>query len=55
MSDVTYIDSSGVAALIESKQRAGEGGKEFKIIKLSKAVLSVIKLAKLDSFFDIEN
>ena len=55
MSDVNYIDSSGVAALIESKQRAGEGGKEFKIIKTSEAVLSVIKLAKLDSFFDIEN
>ena len=55
MSDVNYIDSSGVAALIESKQRAGEGGKEFKIIKPSEAVLSVIKLAKLDIFFDIEN
>jgi anti-sigma B factor antagonist len=55
MNDVNYIDSSGVAALIESKQRAGEGGKEFKIIKPSEAVLSVIKLAKLDSFFDIEN
>lgn len=55
MNDVNYIDSSGVAALIESKQRAGEGGKEFKITKPSEAVLSVIKLAKLDSFFDIEN
>lgn len=54
MSEVNYIDSSGVAALIESKQKAGEAGKKFKILKPSEAVLSVLKLAKLDSFFDIE-
>jgi anti-sigma B factor antagonist len=55
MSAVNYIDSSGIAVLIESKQRAGEGSKEFKIIKPSEAVVSVLKLAKLTSFFDIEN
>ena len=33
MSAVNYIDSSGIAVLIESKQRAGEGSKEFKILK----------------------
>ena len=53
MSAVNYIDSSGIAVLIESKQRAGEGNKEFKIIKPSEAVLSVLKLAKLTSFFEI--
>ena len=55
MSAVNYIDSSGIAVLIESKQRAGEGSKEFKIVKPSEAVVSVLKLAKLISFFDIEN
>ena len=55
MSAVNYIDSSGIAVLIESKQRAGEGSKEFKIIKPSEAVLSVLKLAKLVSFFEILN
>ena len=55
MSAVNYIDSSGIAVLIESKQRAGEGSKEFKIVKPSEAVVSVLKLAKLTSFFDIEN
>ena len=54
MSAVNYIDSSGIAVLIESKQRAGEGSKEFKIVKPSEAVVSVLKLAKLTSFFDIE-
>ena len=55
MNAVNYIDSSGIAVLIESKQRAGEGSKEFKIIKPSEAVLSVLKLAKLISFFEIVN
>ena len=55
MSAVNYIDSSGIAVLIESKQRAGEGSKEFKIVKPSEAVLSVLNLAKLLSFFEILN
>ena len=55
MSAVNYIDSSGIAVLIESKQRAGEGSKEFKIVKPSEAVLSVLRLAKLVSFFEIVN
>ncbi|WP_440914300.1 STAS domain-containing protein [Candidatus Pelagibacter sp.] len=55
MSAVNYIDSSGIAVLIESKQRAMEGSKEFKIVKPSEAVLSVLKLAKLVSFFEIVN
>ena len=55
MSEVSYIDSSGVAALIESKQKAEEGGKDFKIIKPSESVISVLQMAKLDAFFIIEN
>ena len=55
MSAVNYIDSSGIAVLIESKQRAVEGSKEFKIVKPSEAVVSVLKLAKLISFFEIIN
>ena len=55
MSAVNYIDSSGIAVLIESKQRAGEAIKEFKIVRPSEAVLSVLKLAKLISFFEIIN
>ena len=55
MSEVSYIDSSGVAALIESKQKAEESGKDFKIIKPSESVISVLQMAKLDAFFIIEN
>jgi anti-sigma B factor antagonist len=55
MCEVSYVDSSGVAALIESKQKAEKAGKEFKIQKPSEAVTSVLNLAKLDTFFVIEN
>ena len=55
MSEVSYIDSSGVAALIESRQKADEGGKDFKLLKPSESVVSVLKMAKLDTFFVIEN
>ena len=46
LTKVTYIDSSGVAVLIESNQKAQELS-----LKLSDAVLSVLKMAKLESFF----
>ena len=55
MSEVSYIDSSGVSALIESRQKADEGGKDFKLLKPSESVVSVLKMAKLDTFFVIEN
>jgi len=55
MNEVTYIDSSGIAALIESKQKAEESSKEFKILRPSESVSSVLKMAKLDTFFVIEN
>ena len=50
LTKVTYIDSSGVAVLIESNQKAQELEKEL-TLNLSDAVLSVLKMAKLESFF----
>ena len=50
LTKVTYIDSSGVAVLIESNQKAQELEKEL-TLNLSEAVLSVLKMAKLESFF----
>ena len=50
LTKVTYIDSSGVAVLIESNQKAQELEKELSL-NLSEAVLSVLKMAKLESFF----
>ena len=52
---VKYIDSSGVSVLIESHQKANEMEKEFYLQSPSDAVMSVLKMAKLDVFFKISN
>ena len=52
---VKYIDSSGVSVLIEGQQKANEMKKEFYLQSPSDAVMSVLKMAKLDVFFKISN
>ena len=51
LSGVSYIDSSGIASLIQSHQQAAKNGTNFYLFKASEAVLKVIKLARLDSIF----
>ena len=53
LSGVSYIDSSGIASLIQSHQQAAKDGANFYLFKASEAVLKVIKLARLDSIFKI--
>ena len=53
LSEVTYIDSSGIASLIHSHQHAAKSGVNFYLFKTSPSVLKVIKLARLDSIFKI--
>ena len=50
---VSYIDSSGIASLIEGMQIAKKSGKEFGLVKVSNEVMKVIKLAHLDKIFKI--
>ena len=52
---VKYIDSSGVSVLIEAHQKANEMEKEFYLQSPSDAVMSVLKMAKLDVFFNISD
>ena len=52
---VKYIDSSGVSILVEGQQKANEMEKEFYLQGPSDAVMSVLKMAKLDVFFSISN
>tara|TARA_B110000263_G_C15002381_1_gene371143 strand:- start:232 stop:534 length:303 start_codon:yes stop_codon:yes gene_type:complete len=52
---VKYIDSSGVSVLIEAHQKAIEMEKEFYLQSPSDAVMSVLKMAKLDVFFNISD
>lgn len=53
MEQVQYIDSSGIASLVEGFQLARERELDFGLVSISSAVLSVLKLARLDSVFPI--
>lgn len=50
---VTYIDSSGIAALVEGFQRARSSGRRYGLIAASKPVLAVLQLARLDKVFPL--
>lgn len=53
LSAVTYIDSSGVASLVEGFQTAKKKELKFGLIGVSEAALSVLELARLDKVFPI--
>jgi len=50
---VSYIDSSGVASLVEAFQSARKGGTRFALAAVSEAALRVLELARLDKVFSI--
>tara|TARA_B100000745_G_C20052432_1_gene358955 strand:+ start:569 stop:871 length:303 start_codon:yes stop_codon:yes gene_type:complete len=52
---VKYIDSSGISILVEAQQKANDAKKDFYLQSPSSAVMSVLKMAKLDVFFKISN
>lgn len=51
LSAVSYIDSSGIAALVEGFQRARTHGTRFALVAVSDAVRAVLELARLDRVF----
>lgn len=53
LSEVSYIDSSGVASLVEGYQTAKKAGQRFGLVGVSEAALSVLQLARLDKVFPI--
>jgi anti-sigma B factor antagonist len=53
LSGVSYIDSSGIAALVEGFQSARARGQRFALIAISASVKSVLELARLDRVFPI--
>ncbi|MCU7842877.1 MAG: STAS domain-containing protein [Candidatus Thiodiazotropha sp. (ex Monitilora ramsayi)] len=50
---VTYIDSSGVASLVEGFQVSRRMSLDFALIGVSDAAMSVLQLARLDQVFPI--
>lgn len=53
LSAVEYIDSSGVASLVEGFQYARSNNLEFGLVGVSEAAMSVLRLARLDQVFPI--
>jgi len=53
LSAVTYIDSSGVASLVEGFQTAKKNGLRFGLVGPSESALNVLTLARLDKVFEI--
>jgi anti-sigma B factor antagonist len=53
LSGVNYIDSSGIASLVEALQTARKGGGDLFLVSVSEAALRVLELARLDKVFSI--
>lgn len=53
LSDVSYIDSSGVASLVEGYQTAKKKNLRFALLGVSGPAMSVLELARLDKVFPI--
>jgi anti-sigma B factor antagonist len=53
LSRVSYIDSSGLAVLIEGMQRVQQYGGKFALAGLQESVRIVFEIARLDQVFQI--
>ena len=53
MKDVKYIDSSGVASLVEGLKASRNAGSKLILLGLSPNAYQVLQLSKLLSFFEI--
>lgn len=53
LSGVSYIDSSGVASLVEGYQLARNNKLRFGLVGVSDAAMQVLQLARLDKVFPI--
>jgi len=55
LTDVRYMDSSGVATLVEGLRSARDHNRTFTLVAPSEAVMKVLRLAKLDSVFEVSS
>lgn len=53
LSGVPYMDSSGVATLVEGLKTARGRGVAFRLVDPSDSVMNVLGLARLDSLFEV--
>lgn len=50
---VAYIDSSGIASLVEAYQMARKNATRFVLVAVSQPVMRVLQLARLDKVFTL--
>jgi len=55
LGDVGFLDSSGVAVLVEGWRKAQDSTKSFVLLDPSPAVMRVLELSQLDEIFDIRS
>ena len=55
LAGVEYMDSSGVATLVEAMQLTKRGGNDLVICSLTDRVRSIFEIARLEQVFAIEN
>lgn len=55
LSGVSYIDSSGIASLVEALQEAGKKGIRLGLVAVSQDARKVFELARLDKVFAIHS
>ncbi len=55
LSEVTYIDNSGIACLVEALQMARKHGAEFGLISVNTQAMRLLELARLNTVFPILN
>jgi anti-sigma B factor antagonist len=53
LSKVEYVDSSGVAVLIEGFQVAQKQGHNFSLVGVGEGAMNVLRLARLEQVFSI--
>ena len=53
LSGVRYMDSSGIATLVEAMQNCMKQGMKLRLVELSPPVRDVFELARLSSIFEI--
>lgn len=53
LDDVQYMDSSGLATLVEAMRNAGKTDTKLVICSMSQKVSAIFEIARLDSFFSI--
>jgi len=53
LSEVTYIDSSGIACLVEALQTARSKEGDLALVSVSMQAMRVLELARLDMVFSI--